>query len=354
MNSLIRHSIRHAWLLGCAVLALAASGQAMAQTQITGTVTAPQGASLEGTRVTAFDPATNKAFRADVGADGKYTLTVEPGKYTVTVVGRGFATQSFQNVEVADGATVMQDVTLTAATPLCIVKAAAAIPLTDDINAAAWANAPEIVLNSGANIVEGFEGVANFRGAETVGGRFKLMYSEQALHIAADITFAKPNTNFGSDTELWKGNSIEILFQNDPYNATRTAPDPMHNFRVVVALGEQPRLRAGQNLEQVPQVNGAAINVTEYVAVKNRDDGKGNLVRVNIPWSFFVTGGDNPAAITPPKDNDLAAMDIRINNTTPEATAEAPARQFQLAWSGLGGTDPRGLVLVQFCPTAPQ
>jgi len=354
VNRLIGHSIRHAWLIGCAMLTLVASGQALAQTMITGTVTVPAGGSLEGTQVTAFDPTTNKVFRATVDAAGKYALTVEPGTYTVTVVGRGFGQQSFPNVAVTEGQSITQNVTFEAAKPVCIVKAAAPIPLTDDINSAAFADAPEIVINSGANIVEGFEGVANFRGAATAGGRFKMKYSEQGIHLAADVTFAKPNTNFGSDTELWKGNSLEIFFQNDPYNATRNALDPAHNFRVVVGLGEQPRLRLGNNLEQAPMVDGTAAVIANYVAVKNREDGKGNLVRVNIPWAFFVTGGDTPTPITAPKDNDLAAIDIRINNTTPEATADAAARQFQLALSGLAGTDPRALVPVQFCPTAPQ
>lgn len=353
MNRLIRHSVRHAWLIGCAMLSLVASGQALAQTQITGTVTAPQGASLEGAQATAFDPTTNKTFRSTVDAAGKYTITVEPGTYTVSVVGRGFAQQSFPNLKVEQDKSVTQDVTFAAATPVCILKAAAPIPLTDDINSAAFADAQEFTLNSGANIVEGFEGIANYRGPETIGGRYRMKYSDQGLHIAADVTFAKPNTNFGSDTELWKGNSLEIFFQNDPYNATRNAIDPAHNFRAVVALGEQPRLRMGNNLEQVPQANGAAINVAEYVLVKNREDGKGNLVRVNIPWSFFMTGGDNPAAITAPKDNDVVAIDLRINNTTPEATAEAPARQFQVALSGMAGTDPRGLLQAKLCP-APQ
>jgi hypothetical protein len=125
----------------------------------------------------------------------------------------------------------------------------------------------------------------------------------------------------------------------------------MHDFRVVVALTDQPRLRLGQNLEQQPMVNGQAANLADYVSVKNRADNLGSLVRVNIPWSFFTTGGTNPQAITPPKDNDVAAMDIRINNTTPEATAAAPGRQFQLSWSGFGTADPRGLVPVKFCPT---
>jgi hypothetical protein len=350
----ILHSIRGR-LIECALLALVASGTAFAQTQVTGTVTGPAGATLQGAVVTAQD-ANFKVFRGTVDASGKYTIPVEPGTYTVTIAGAGFDQQVFQNVAVTQDKSTTQDITLAAAKPVCIVKAAAPIPLTEGIDSAAFQNAQEIQINSGANIVEGFDQVANWRGPATVGGRAKLMYSDQGLHLAADITFAKPNTNFGSDAELWKGNSIELLFQNDPYAADRSAVDPMHNFRLVVGLGEQPRWRFGNTLDQAPQVSGTAANIAEYVAVTNRSDNMGNLVRVNIPWSMFVTGGANPAAITPPKDNDLAAMDIIINNTTPDATADAPGRQFSLARSSLQGstTNPRALLPVQFCPTPPQ
>jgi hypothetical protein len=344
------------WLIGSALLAILASGSAFAQTQVTGTVTGPAGVNVQGTVVTATD-ANNKVFRGTVDASGKFTFPLEPGTYTIAVSSPGQGQQVFQNVAVTEGQTVTQDVTLAAAKPFCIVKAAAPIPLTEGIDSAAFANAPEILINSGANIVEGFEGVANWRGPTTAGGRLKMMYSDQGLHIAADLTFAKPNTNFGSDTELWKGNALEIVFQNDPYAADRSAVDPMHNFRVVVGLGEQPRVRVGNALDQAPSLDGtAAAPINELVATTNRSDNAGNQVRVNIPWAVFRTGGDAPAAITPPKDNDLAAMDIIIHSSTADATAEAPNRQFALSWSGLQGstTNPRALIPVQFCPAPPQ
>jgi hypothetical protein len=348
------HSIR-TWLIGSALLVFVASGSAFAQTQVSGTITGPEGTALEGVVVTATD-ANNKVFRATVDASGKYTLMVEPGTYTITAVGPGLGRQVLQNVAVTEGQTATQDVALTAAQPVCIVKADAPIALTEGIDSAAFAEAQEIQINSGANIVEGFDQVNNWRGASTVGGRVKMMYSEQGLHLAADITFAQPNVNFGSDAELWKGNSLEIVFQDDPFNATRTAPDPAHNFRLVIGLGEQPRWRFGNALDQEPAVGGTAAPIAENVAVTNRSDNAGNLVRVNIPWGLFVTGGDTPTAITPPADNAMAAMDIIINNTTAVATAAAPARQFSLSWAGLQGTttNPSRLVPVQFCPEPPQ
>jgi hypothetical protein len=351
------HPTRRGRLLGCALLALGVCGQALAQTpSIQGQLTVPSGASFTGIRVVACDPAGTKVYQGTVDATGKFTIMgADPGSYTVTVYGPGFAQQMVEKVQVVQGQSITQNVTLTQRTPICIVKAAAPIALTEDINSAAFADAPEILVNTGCNIVEGLANIADYRGSATLGGRFRLKYSEQALHLAGDIILPKPNTNFGSDTELWKGNSLEILFQNDPYNATRTALDPMHNFRAVIALTDPARWRFGNELEQTPQENSQPATIANYVSVKNRPDNNGNLVRVNIPWSFFVTGGTGGTAITAPKDNDLMAMDIRINTTTPGATDAASAdRQFQLAASGLAGTSPTGLVQVQLCPQAPQ
>lgn len=343
-------------LIASALLAFAATGTALAQTQVTGSITIPEGATREGIVVTATD-ANNRVFRGTIDETGQFTLPVEPGTYTVNVVGPGFGRQVFENVQVAQDQSVTQDVTLAAAEPYCIVRADAPIPLSEGIDSPAFAEAQEIRIASGAHIVEGFDQVNNWRGAATAGGRFKMMYSEQGLHLAADITFARPNVNFGTDAQLWQGNSLEILFQDDPYNPQRNQLDPMHNFRLVIGLGEQPRWRFGNTLDQEPSLDGTTpATITEYISVQNRADGTGNLVRVNIPWSLFRTGGDSPAGITPPQDNALAAMNIIINNTSPEATAEAPGRQFSLSWSGLAGsaTDPRALVPVRFCPEPPQ
>jgi len=346
----ILYPIRYGWLIGCALLTVAVCGPARAQANITGKVTVPQGASLTGIRVVACDPTTNRIFQGTVDASGNFTIAnVAVGTFTVTVFGPGFAPQTFQNVKVASQP-VTQNVTFTAAKPVCIVKAAAPIPLTDDINSASFADAPELLLNSGCNIVEGLANIANFTGSATLGGRFKMKYSDQAFHLAADILFPQPNVNFGSDTELFKGNSLEILFQNDPFNATRTQLDPMHNFRVVIAVTNPPRLRLGNQLEQTPKLNNADVKIADLVLVKERPDGKGNLVRANIPWGLFVTTGSNPTPMPTPKDNDIAAMDIRINNTVPGATATTAGRQFQLALSGLPGTVPTALIPVQFCP----
>lgn len=352
MRGRIPHAVRNGWLAACAVLSVAVAGQALAQTTgITGTVTPPSGGSLTGARVVAVNPATNTTVQGTIDANGMFTINAPAGTYTVSVYAPGMAPQTFQNVAVVEGQAVTQNVTLAAATPACVVKAAAPIPLTDDINSASFANAPDILLNTSAQVVEGVEGIADFRAGQTADARLRMKYSDQALHIAGDIVLAQPNVNFGSNTELWKGNSLEILFQDDPYNATRTTADPLHSFRTAVALTETPRWAFGANLDQpAPQVNGQNADIAQYVSVKPRADGKGHLVRIDIPWGFLTTGGDNPTVLKAPAENAIAALDIRLNTTTPGATADTAGRQFQLALSGFGGANPSMLIPIQFCP----
>jgi len=356
VKSIVPSPIRRGQILGCALLALAVCGQALAQTPaITGQLTVPSGANFTGVRVVACDPTTNKIVQGTVDATGKFTfMNADPGTYTVTVFGPGFAPQMVEKVQVVQGQSITQNITLAARTPVCIVKAAAPIALTEDINSAAFADAPEILVNTGCNIVEGLANISDFRGPATLSGRFRMKYDNQALYLAGDIILPQPNVNFGTEAQLFNGNSIELLFQNDAFNTTRTALDPMHNFRAVIALTNPPRWRFGNTLEQTPQDNNQPATLANFVSVKDRSDGKGNLVRANIPWRFFVTGGTGGTAITAPQDNAQLAMDVRINTTTPGATASSAGRQFQLAWSGLSGTTPSGLVPVQLCPQAPQ
>jgi hypothetical protein len=360
VNGTIPRPIRRSRLLAGALVTLAVAGFALAQTSpdttITGQLTVPSGASFTGIRVVAEDPTANKVVQGTVDAAGKFTIMgATPGTYTVTAFGPGFAPQSTQNVQVVEGQSITQNITLAAREPVCVVKAAAPIALTEDFNSTAFADAPEILINTGSQIVEGLANINDYRGPTTLSGRLRMKYSADALHLAADIILPQPNVNFGSDTELWKGNALELLFQNDPYNGTRNEIDAMHNFRTVIALTDPPRWRFGNQLEQTAQLNNADVNIAEHMSVKNRAENNGNLVRANIPWAMFRTGGDNPTAIQPPQDNAMLALDLRINNTVPGATDASTAdRQFQLAWSGLGGTEPRNLVPIQLCPEAPQ
>jgi hypothetical protein len=355
-GSYLRPVARH-WSIGGTLLLFAMAGQALANGTVSGTLKVASGSkgTLDGAVVAATSVA-NRIARATTDDTGKYSLDLAAGTYTVAVVGRGLETQEVDNFVVKDGDKIAKDFTLADAKPFCILKAAAPIPLTDDINSDSFKDAPDINVNSGLNVCENDKGdVTEWTGPATIGGRFRVKYSADGIHLAADLTFAKPNVDFGEPSTQYEGNAIEFDLQNDPQDPTRTSYDTDHNWQLIVGLGPTPDWWFYGGLSAPPMLNGAAAKIKDYLLVKDRPNFDGNLVRLNLPWSFFLKG-DQATPMTAPKDGDLGAMDLVLDNSAPDATKDTADanRQFQIAWSGIceGYHDPSVLRPIQFCPKA--
>ena len=106
--------LRTAFVSACALLVLASS--ALAQSgSITGTVTTASGATpLSGAQVSVVGTNAGSLTRAD----GRYTIPVAPGTYTVRVTRIGFASDSMMGVFVPDGGSVTVNFQLRARTTL--------------------------------------------------------------------------------------------------------------------------------------------------------------------------------------------------------------------------------------------
>jgi hypothetical protein len=338
--------------LATALLLVSLSAPAWAAGTVSGTVTVPEGRSLEGALVTATGT-TYKVFRTEVSEDGTYSLEVDPGTYTVAVAARGLAFGIAEKVQVSEGQTVTQEFALEVPQPFCIVKSTAPIPLTEDINAPAFADAVELRLDSGhylANEVN-FDQVSNWLGPATIGGRVRLKYSEQTIHVAAELTFARPNVNFGAPNRQWTGNSLEVAIQDDPQDPERTAYEADHNWKLIVGLGARPDWWFSGRLQAAPAIGDTPASIRDYLLVKNRPAGDGNLVRLDIPFAFLRKA--DGSTMQPPKDGDLGALTIAINNSAPEASEEEQIRQFQLTLTGQDVNTPAYWRPIMFCPTAP-
>ena len=84
---------------------------------ILGTVTDPQGALINGAKVTATNIATGLEASAETGSDGVYTVpNLQPGRYKVTVVAAGFKTLVFEAVTVETNARLAVDAAFTEVT----------------------------------------------------------------------------------------------------------------------------------------------------------------------------------------------------------------------------------------------
>jgi hypothetical protein len=334
--------------LGIALLILVAAGQALAAGSISGKLTAPSGYPLilEGARVNATDDKFH-AFRTDVEADGSYQITdLEPGKYSLVVVAKGLQTVIVRDLEVKDGEEVKKDFALETAKPFAIVYSPTPIPLTSDYNSAEFKDAPEMLVNEAWQIRSG--GLDAWTGPSEVSAKFKMKYSDQALHLAADINFRTPGVNNAdrAGNQFWDGNSIEFFWQNDPLDLNRTEYDLDHNWQVVVTLADP----IDWILYQRGEDSRPSLKATDYVLRKVKADNTGELVRWDLPFAIFKQNRTNKGPISAPPLDSLGALDIVINAADPDADPADARQKAGLGWGGFGDNwnNPSVLVPIKF------
>lgn len=359
--------------IGAVLLLGAVAGQALAAGSISGKVTVPASRSVvpedsTGTEVSGSAARVNATndkfqdFRATVNADGTYKLDgLDPGTYTVVVVGAGLATVVKEGVTVTDGQNIPLDFTLAEAQPFPIVGTAGGnpIPLTDDYYSASFADAPEIHLDQASQLQTDLGGtgtLTNWKPNE-VSGKFRFKYSNAALHLAADINFKTPGVNNWPDMggqEIWDGNHIDFFFQNDAYDPKRSDFDSDHDWQVAVRLTDTPFIKVFQNGsppagQDPPQENS---NIKNFVLRKVKPSKDGELLRVDFPWSIFQRNGTTTGPIPVPAANSLSAMDISIGAADPDQPPADAHIKVRLSWSGFfeGWHHPNLLVPIRFTP----
>jgi len=341
------------WPIGTALLVFTLAGQTMASPLISGYVTAPAGKSMDG----AFVVATSdkyRVYRIPVGSDGWYlNYTAEPGSYTLAIAARGLEAPPATGLVLTYSQIVQHNFELEEAKPFCIVRSPSPVPLTDGIDSASFMDAPEIKIDGGQNVVLGDPNA--WGGPTTVSGRFKLKYSAEALHLAADVTFKTPRVNNQMNGGLYDGNALELDFQNDPYAADRAAYDPMHDWHLIVGLGDNPDWWLAKQIQSRPLVGGQEEPLASHFMIQDKPAKDGETFRLDVPWSILLQGDANGMPIAAPKDNDLAALDLVLDAADPTADRASATRKFQLTWSGFADTytNPTSFRPVQFCPQAP-
>jgi hypothetical protein len=234
------------------------------------------------------------------------------------------------------------------------VKSPTRIPLTDDINSASFADAPDIVLNSAKNLGVGETAEwSRLGGPNVVSGRFKLKYSDYGFHLAGDLTFKTPLVNNQDAQNAWNGNALEFAYHNLPYDPTLSGADTQNHWKLQVGLGEQENWWEDSASKMDPTEKIAQNMVRKQKELK--DGVGGETFRLDIPWSIFHKGDANGEALTVPEDNALAALDIILGAADPEAERSEATRKFQLQWTGFGDShwNSNHLMPVKFCPQPP-
>jgi hypothetical protein len=335
---------------GSAFLAVVVANQAWAAT-IKGTVMVPSTDYAEGGFVVAASDK-NAFYRVEIDADGAYVIeNAAAGTYTISAIRGGLTVPDAKGVVVADGATVTQDFAMVAAQPFCVLKSATEIPLDQDIDSAAFADAQEIRIGEAKTLGVGpVEEWFADGGPNLVSGRFKVKYSAQAIHLAAEVTFSKPLVNPHADGALWTGNALEFDIQNDPYDVTRTDKNNEHNWQLVVGLGATADWWEHNSTNARPSIDGNEVGIGAYI--RRVPTATGEKFRLDVPWRILIAGGEGGTPITAPADNALGAMDFVLDVADP---ASPDARKYQIQWSGLGNShwNASSMVPVRFC-TAPQ
>ncbi|MCU1343662.1 MAG: TonB-dependent receptor [Candidatus Acidoferrum typicum] len=113
--------------------ALPAASQTQTPAKLTGSVTDPRGATIAGAQITAEPiPSAGEPVRAVSGNDGRFSLTLAPGRYRITISRDSFA-QIIQEITMASGETREFDVRMTLE-PLSskVVITAQTLPLDAD------------------------------------------------------------------------------------------------------------------------------------------------------------------------------------------------------------------------------
>jgi hypothetical protein len=330
---------------------------AFAAGTISGKLTGPATRPIEGARINATD-AQFRNFRAVAKADGTYSLPdLEAGTYTVVVVGIGMDPVVTRDVVVQDGQTVTVNATLQEAAPLTIVKAARPIPLTDDYNSASFADAPEILVNQSWQNTPDLPGTGTLTNwkPEEVSAKFRIKYSDAAIHVAGDLNMKALGINNWPDMggrEIWDGNHIDFFFQNDPYTPTRAEYQLDHNWQLATRLTDTPAFKLFQLGVPPEHQDPPEEDATKLVLRKPKADKTGELVRIDYPWTIFRQNGSSKQPIPVPAANAMAALDIAFGAADPDQSPEEAGIKTRLSWSGFfeGWRDPRLLRPVQFGP----
>jgi iron complex outermembrane recepter protein len=103
---------RPAWLLVCPFVVWALPALAQPAGTISGVVRDASGAAVAGATLTATSQGTSAAHTAVTSSDGRYSLQVPPGVYTVTAVLKGVGQQTQRELKVDAGATLKADFSL--------------------------------------------------------------------------------------------------------------------------------------------------------------------------------------------------------------------------------------------------
>ncbi|MDD5593248.1 MAG: sugar-binding protein [Candidatus Margulisbacteria bacterium] len=181
-----------------------------------------------------------------------------------------------------------------------------------DGNLAEWQQCPPIVMKDASYFKEGL----SWGGPTDLSGKVYLMYDQNFLYLAADVTDKIPMINKKERGDIWNGDAIEIVFTTDPSANSNRDSFERNDFQVGFGTGDGRAVKPSiWNWQRRRSPTGSEI------FAKRVDNPAGYILEAKIPWSFF--GSFVPSAGT------KIGFDVALDDA--DYSGE---RERQLIWNG--------------------
>lgn len=191
------------------------------------------------------------------------------------------------------------------------VKTSKAIKI--DGNLADWNKAFPLTMKDVSFFKEGL----NWGGTADLSGNVYLMWDENNLYLAAEVTDKIPLINKKEKQDIWNGDAIEIVMSTDPGADPKRNDFDRNDYQIGFGTGDgkafKPTIWSWQRRR---------IPAGSEIRVKKTASPLGYILEARIPWGFFPNG-------FVPSSGKKVGFDIALDDA--DNTGE---REKQFIWNG--------------------
>ncbi len=346
------------FLLGALVLALVVQTAAWAQTgtgTVSGTVTDPQKAVVQGATVTLTNTNTGIKTTETTQADGRFVANVPPGTYDLTVTGKGFDTSKITGLVVKLGVNTNADIQMKIGTPTETVEVKSATTDLQTLDASVGNVMDQTMLEKLPSLSRdatailllqplaqpGFNGAPGSGEGNLTGGGIAGARADQNTFML-DGGDATSNTEGGGGYAQQSGSG----FSATPRAAIPTPVESLQEMRVVTNNSNTFARSAGGEIQMVTRSGGNQWHGAVYENNQNTDynANQWQLNKVGRPRGIWL---DNRfgGRVGGPLKKDKAFFFLMYEghkfkkaNTSFRLVPSALMRQGILQWKDTGGT----------------
>ena len=193
-----------------------------------------------------------------------------------------------------------------------VVSASRAAGVKIDGKLNEWKNCTPIVMKDVSYFKEGL----NWGGIADLSGKVYLMWDENNLYLAADVTDRIPLVNKKERGDIWNGDAIEVVMSTNPGADPKRESFAMGDYQIGFGTGD-----GKQNKPTIWNWQRRRTPAGSEISVKRVDKPLGHIIEARIPWSFFGTFVPSPGT--------RVGFDVALDDA--DYTGE---RERQFIWNG--------------------